>query len=67
MRSLPRRPALLSLQRFPDYATLQLRIRWLVLKQPVTLSQAQLDGFKQALETTNNRPLQHLNGRMVVV
>lgn len=41
-------------------------IRWLVLKQPVTLSQAQLDAFKQALKTTNNRPLQHLNGRMIV-
>lgn len=41
-------------------------IRWLVLKQPVTLSQAQLDAFKQALKSTNNRPLQHLNGRMIV-
>jgi carbonic anhydrase len=41
-------------------------IRWLVLKQPVSLSQAQLDAFKQALKTTNNRPLQHLNGRMIV-
>lgn len=41
-------------------------IRWLVLKEPVTLSQAQLDAFKQALKTTNNRPLQHLNGRMIV-
>ena len=41
-------------------------IRWLVMKQPVTLSQAQLDAFKQALKTTNNRPLQHLNGRMIV-
>ncbi|WP_337012695.1 carbonic anhydrase [Pantoea sp. AS142] len=41
-------------------------IRWLVLKQPVTLSQAQLDAFRQALKTTNNRPLQHLNGRMIV-
>jgi len=41
-------------------------IRWLVLKQPVTLSQAQLDAFRQALKTTNTRPLQHLNGRMIV-
>jgi len=41
-------------------------IRWLVLKKPVTLSQAQLDAFKQALKSTNNRPLQHLNGRMIV-
>lgn len=41
-------------------------IRWLVMKQPVTLSQAQLDAFKQALKSTNNRPLQHLNGRMIV-
>ncbi|ORM79291.1 carbonic anhydrase [Pantoea deleyi] len=41
-------------------------IRWLVMKQPVTLSQAQLDAFRQALKTTNNRPLQPLNGRMIV-
>lgn len=41
-------------------------LRWLVLKQPVTLSQAQLDVFKQALKTSNNRPLQYLNGRMIV-
>ncbi|WP_313655716.1 carbonic anhydrase family protein [Pantoea sp.] len=41
-------------------------VRWLVMKQPVTLSQSQLDAFKKALKTSNNRPLQPLNGRLIV-
>ncbi|WP_276726225.1 carbonic anhydrase [Pantoea septica] len=41
-------------------------LRWLVMKQPVTLSQAQLDAFRQALKSSNNRPLQPLHGRLIV-
>lgn len=41
-------------------------LRWLVMKQPVTLSQSQLDAFRQALKSSNNRPLQPLHGRIVV-
>jgi len=41
-------------------------LRWLVMKQPVQLSQAQLDQFQKALKSSNNRPLQPLHGRMIV-
>lgn len=39
-------------------------VRWVILEQPVALSQAQLDTFG-ALYTGNNRPLQNLNGRII--
>jgi len=39
-------------------------VRWLVLKQPVTLSQQQLDAFRK-LYPRNARPTQPLNGRTV--
>lgn len=41
-------------------------LRWLVMKQPVMLSQTQLDAFQQALKNSNNRPLQPLHGRLIV-
>jgi carbonic anhydrase len=41
-------------------------LRWLVMKQPVTLSQSQLQAFQQALKNANNRPLQPLHGRLIV-
>jgi len=41
-------------------------VRWLVLKQPVTLSAAQLAVFEHALKHANNRPLQPLHGRIIV-
>ncbi|MBN1086359.1 carbonic anhydrase family protein [Erwinia aphidicola] len=41
-------------------------LRWLVMKNPVTLSAAQLAQFQKALAQSNNRPVQPLNGRMVV-
>jgi len=41
-------------------------LRWLVMKQPVQLSSAQLAVFQQALKSSNNRPLQPLHGRVVV-
>lgn len=40
-------------------------VRWLVMKQPMTLSQAQLDAFKAVMHHANNRPVQPLNGRQV--
>ncbi len=41
-------------------------VRWLVMKQPVSLSAEQLMTFQQALKQANNRPLQPLHGRVVV-
>lgn len=41
-------------------------LRWLVLKQPVQLSPTQLAGFRRALASANNRPLQPLHGRLIV-
>ncbi|MEW5288629.1 carbonic anhydrase family protein [Erwinia papayae] len=41
-------------------------IRWLLMKQPVTLSRAQLEKFQAALKHANNRPVQALHGRMIV-
>lgn len=41
-------------------------VRWLIMKQPVTLSASQLKAFQQALKHTNNRPLQPLHGRIIV-
>lgn len=41
-------------------------LRWLVMKNPVTLSRKQLRTFQQALEHSNNRPIQPLNGRIIV-
>ncbi|HCJ7369192.1 TPA: carbonic anhydrase family protein [Enterobacter hormaechei subsp. xiangfangensis] len=41
-------------------------LRWLVMKKPVTLSSKQLHIFQQALKHSNNRPIQPLNGRIIV-
>lgn len=41
-------------------------LRWLVMKQPVTLSEAQLKQFQYRLKHANNRPLQPLHGRVIV-
>jgi carbonic anhydrase len=41
-------------------------IRWLVMKDRVTLSEEQLTQFQQQLKQSNNRPLQPLHGRLVV-
>jgi carbonic anhydrase len=41
-------------------------LRWLVMKDTVTLSRAQLSKFQQALGHSNNRPVQPLNGRIIV-
>ncbi|URQ61185.1 carbonic anhydrase family protein [Pantoea alhagi] len=39
---------------------------WLVMKQPVEASKAQLARFAQAMHRANNRPLQPLHGRQIV-
>ena len=41
-------------------------VRWLVMKHPLTLSEAQLDKFMKTMHHDNNRPVQPLHGRVVV-
>ncbi|MDF7668012.1 carbonic anhydrase family protein [Orbaceae bacterium ESL0727] len=41
-------------------------VRWLVMKNPITLSAEQLKKFQAALKHANNRPVQPLNGRVIV-
>lgn len=41
-------------------------VRWLLLKQAVSLSAAQLARFTDSIEGHNNRPVQALNARVVV-
>ncbi len=41
-------------------------VRWLVLKTPARVSKAQIEAFEHAVGHHNNRPVQPLNGRVVV-
>lgn len=41
-------------------------LRWIVMKNSVSLSAEQLAKFQRALEHHNNRPVQPLNGRIIV-
>ena len=41
-------------------------VRWLVMKEPVQVSQAQIDAFKAVMHHPNTRPVQPLNGRLVL-
>jgi carbonic anhydrase len=41
-------------------------VTWLVMKQAMTVSQAQLDQFKQVMGHPNNRPIQPVNARPVL-
>lgn len=41
-------------------------VRWLVMKEPVQVSQAQIDAFKAVMHHPNNRPVQPLHGRLVL-
>lgn len=41
-------------------------VRWLLLREPVELSAAQITAFSAALGMKNNRPVHPLNGRMIV-
>lgn len=42
-------------------------LRWFIMKNTVQLSQAQLKIIQDALKGSNNRPIQPLNGRMIVM
>lgn len=41
-------------------------VRWLVLKQPMTASQAQIDAFKALMHHPNNRPVQSVGAREIL-
>lgn len=41
-------------------------VRWLILKTPVTASRAQIETFEKTMGQKTNRPIQPLNGRVVV-
>lgn len=41
-------------------------VRWIVMKQPMTVSKAQLDAFRATLGFANNRPIQPANARPVL-
>lgn len=41
-------------------------VRWLVMKNPITASKAQIDAFTAVLHEPNNRPVQRLNARQVL-
>jgi len=41
-------------------------VRWVVMKQPMTISKEQLEAFKTTLGFDNNRPVQPVNARPVL-
>ncbi|MGI8463292.1 carbonic anhydrase family protein [Pectobacterium punjabense] len=41
-------------------------IRWLVLENPVTASAEQINQFSSVMHHANNRPIQPLNGRIII-
>jgi carbonic anhydrase len=41
-------------------------VRWLLMKTPMTASKEQIEAFERAVHHSNNRPVQALNGRVVV-
>jgi carbonic anhydrase len=41
-------------------------VLWLVMKQPLTVSRAQIEAFAHAMHHPNNRPLEPLNARTVL-
>lgn len=41
-------------------------VTWLMLKNPMTASKAQIEAFRKAVKGHNNRPVQPLNGRVVL-
>jgi len=41
-------------------------VRWLVLKEPVTASRAQMEAFAHVMHHSNSRPVQALNARLVL-
>jgi len=49
-----------------DYAPCTEGVRWVVMKQPMTISKEQLEAFKTTLGFDNNRPVQPVNARPVL-
>ena len=41
-------------------------VRWILLKTPMTASKTQIEAFERAMKHHNNRPIQPLNGRVIV-
>jgi len=41
-------------------------LRWLVLKNPITASKAQIEQFQKVMQHPNNRPLQPINARVIL-
>lgn len=41
-------------------------VRWLVMKQPMTASQSQIEAFTHAVHHENNRPVQAINARAIL-
>jgi carbonic anhydrase len=41
-------------------------VRWLLMKNPLTASKEQIEAFKKAVHHDNNRPVQALNGRVII-
>jgi carbonic anhydrase len=41
-------------------------VRWFVMKEPVELSEEQLELFKEVMGVPNNRPVQPINARKVL-
>lgn len=41
-------------------------VRWLVMKQPMTASQSQIEAFAHAVHHENNRPVQAINARAIL-
>ncbi len=41
-------------------------VRWILMKTPLTASKEQIEAFKKALHHNNNRPVQALNGRVII-
>lgn len=41
-------------------------VRWVLMKTPITASKEQIDAFKKTVHHSNNRPVQPLNGRVII-
>ena len=41
-------------------------VRWLLMKSPLTASKEQIEALKHAVHHDNNRPVQALNGRVII-
>jgi carbonic anhydrase len=41
-------------------------VRWVLMKKPMMASKSQIDALKHAILQDNNRPVQPLNGRIVL-